>query len=143
MLQPAKQKYRKAQKGRNRGKATRGCDLSFGDFGLQSLSAGRITSRQIEAGRMAMSRAAKRGGKLWIRIFPWKPICKKPAETRMGKGKGTPEEFVCPVKPGTILYEMGGVPKDVAVESLVRAGHKLPVLTKIICRAEEGRRESY
>ncbi len=117
MLQPSKTKFRKQQKGRIRGVARKGCNLSFGDFGLQALTHGRITARQIEAARMAMSRAAKRGGKLWVRIFPDKPISKKPAEVRMGKGKGNPEEWVVPVKRGRMLYEMQGVPKDLAIES--------------------------
>ena len=134
MLQPQKTKYRKQQKGRIRGIAWRGCNLSFGDYGLQALSHGRITARQIEAARMAMSRAAKRGGKLWVRIFPDKPITKKPAETRMGKGKGSPEEWVVPVKRGRMLYEMKGVPRDIAVESLKLASHKLPLRTKIVER---------
>lgn len=141
MLQPSKQKYRKFQKGRTRGKACRCCNLSFGDFGLQAMTTGRITARQIEAARMAMSRAVKRGGKLWIRIFPHKAITKKPAETRMGKGKGAPEEWVAPIKRGTMLYEMMGVPKEVAVEALKNAGHKLPVGTKVIIRSEEGYHE--
>lgn len=134
MLQPLKTKFRKQQKGRIRGVARTGCNLSFGDFGLQALSHGRITSRQIEAARMAMSRAAKRGGKIWVRIFPDKPITKKPAETRMGKGKGSPEEWVVPVRRGRMLYEMKGVDKDTAVESLRLASYKLPVRTKIVQR---------
>ncbi|MFA4874888.1 MAG: 50S ribosomal protein L16 [bacterium] len=134
MLEPKKTKFRKQQKGRIRGVAWRGCNLSFGDFGLQALSHGRITARQIEAARMAMSRAAKRGGKLWVRIFPDKPITKKPAETRMGKGKGSPEEWVVPVKRGRMLYEMKGVPRDIAIEALKLASHKLPLRTKIVER---------
>ncbi len=136
MLQPTKTKFRKRQKGRIRGIARRGCNLSFGDYGLQAVSHGRVTARQIEAARMAMSRAAKRGGKLWVRIFPDIPISKKPAEVRMGKGKGNPEEWVVPVKRGRMLYEMQGVPKDVAVESLRLASHKLSVKTKIVVREE-------
>ncbi len=136
MLQPSKTKFRKQQKGRIRGVARKGCNLSFGDFGLQALTHGRITARQIEAARMAMSRAAKRGGKLWVRIFPDKPISKKPAEVRMGKGKGNPEEWVVPVKRGRMLYEMQGVPKDLAIESLRLASHKLPLRTKIVIREE-------
>jgi large subunit ribosomal protein L16 len=136
MLQPQKTKYRKMQKGRIRGVARKGCNLSFGDFGIQALSHGWVTSRQIEAARMAMSRAVKRGGKLWVRIFPDKPISKKPAEVRMGKGKGNPEEWVVPVKRGRMLYEMQGVPRAEAVESLRLASHKLPVLTKIVIREE-------
>ncbi len=136
MLQPQKTKYRKQQKGRIRGVAWKGCNLSFGDFGLQALSHGRITARQIEAARMAMSRAAKRGGKLWVRIFPDKPITKKPAETRMGKGKGSPEDWVVPVKRGRMLYEMKGVDRAMAIESLRLASHKLPLRTKIVSREE-------
>lgn len=136
MLQPSKTKFRKQQKGRIRGVARRGCNLSFGDYGLQATSHGRVTARQIEAGRMAMSRAAKRGGKLWVRIFPDKPICKKPAETRMGKGKGSPEEWVVPVKRGRMLYEMQGVDKETALESLRLASHKLSVKTKIVVRED-------
>ncbi|MBN1282405.1 MAG: 50S ribosomal protein L16 [Proteobacteria bacterium] len=134
MLQPQKTKYRKQQKGRLRGVAWRGCNLSFGDYGLQSLTHGWVTSRQIEAARMAMSRATKRGGKLWVRIFPDKPITKKPAETRMGKGKGSPEEWVVPVKRGRMLYEIKGVTADIARESLRLASHKLPLKTKIVER---------
>ena len=140
MLQPQKTKFRKQQKGRIRGVAWKGCNLSFGDFGLQAVSHGRITSRQIEAARMAMSRAAKRGGKLWVRIFPDKPITKKPAETRMGKGKGSPEDWVVPIKRGRMLYEMKGVEREIALESLRLASHKLPVLTKIVER--EGYRDA-
>lgn len=134
MLQPIKTKYRKQQKGRIRGVARKGCNLSFGDYGLQSLTHGRVNSRQIEAARMAMSRAAKRGGKIWVRIFPDKPITKKPAETRMGKGKGTPEDWVVQVKRGRMLYEIKGVDKATAVESLRLASHKLPVRAKIVER---------
>ena len=140
MLQPQKTKYRKQQKGRIRGVARRGCNLSFGDYGLQATSHGRVTARQIEAARMAMTHATKRGGKLWIRIFPDKPITKKPAETRMGKGKGNPEEWVVPAKRGRMLYEISGVESKTAVESLRLAGHKLPVRTKIVKR--EGYREA-
>ena len=142
MLQPAKTKYRKVQKGRTRGTASRGCNLSFGDYGLQSLDCGRITSRQIESARMTMTHATKRGGKLWIRIFPYKPISKKPAEVRMGKGKGTPEFWVAPVRRGRMLYEISGVERSVAIRSLKLAGHKLPVKTKIVERAAEGYREA-
>lgn len=136
MLEPAKVKFRKQQKGRLRGTAARGCNLSFGDYGLQALDFGFITSRQIEAARIAMSRVAKKGGKLWIRIFPDKPISRKPAETRMGKGKGAPEYWVAPVKRGRMLYEMKGVDEQSAVESLKLAAHKLPVRTKIVRREE-------
>ena len=134
MLQPKKTKYRKQQKGRIRGVASRGCNLSFGDFGLQALTHGRVTARQLEAARMAMSRAAKRGGKIWVRVFPDKPMTKKPAETRMGKGKGSPEEWVVPVQRGKMLYEMKGVDKATAVESLRLASYKLPLITKIVLR---------
>lgn len=136
MLEPAKVKFRKQQKGRLRGTAGRGCNLSFGDYGLQALDFGFITSRQIEAARIAMSRVAKKGGKLWIRIFPDKPISRKPAETRMGKGKGAPEYWVAPVQRGRMLYEMKGVDEQSAVEVLKLAAHKLPVRTKIVRREE-------
>lgn len=136
MLEPAKVKFRKQQKGRLRGTAGRGCNLSFGDYGLQALDFGFITSRQIEAARIAMSRVAKKGGKLWIRIFPDKPISRKPAETRMGKGKGAPEYWVAPVKRGRMLYEMKGVDLQSAIEVLKLAAHKLPVRTKIVRREE-------
>jgi large subunit ribosomal protein L16 len=136
MLQPKKVKHRKQQKGRMRGKAHRGSTLCFGDFGLQALESVRITARQIEAGRVAMTRHVKRGGKVWIRIFPDKPITKKPAETRMGKGKGNPEEWVAVVKAGRMLYEMEGVPARIAHEALRLAAHKLPVATRIVQREE-------
>jgi len=136
MLQPKKVKYRKQMKGRMRGKAIRGSSLAFGAFGLQALECHRITARQIEAARIAMTRHAKRGGKVWIRIFPDKPITKKPAETRMGKGKGNPEEWVAVVKPGRILYEMEGVSVTVAREALRLAAHKLPLATRIVEREE-------
>ena len=128
-------------KGRVRGVAYKGCNLSFGDFGLQSLEHGWITSKQIEAARMAISRHVKRGGKLFCRIFPDKPITKKPLEVRMGKGKGNPEEWVAAVKRGRMLYEMEGVPRDLAKEALRLASHKLPVKTQIVIR-EEGYREA-
>ena len=134
MLQPKKVKHRKQQKGRMRGKAYRGSSLAFGDFGLQAVDRYRLTARQIEAARIAMTRHVKRGGKVWIRIFPDKPITKKPAETRMGKGKGSPEEWVAVVKPGRILYEMEGVPAKVAEDALRLAAHKLPLATRIIRR---------
>jgi large subunit ribosomal protein L16 len=136
MLMPAKVKYRKMQKGRMRGKAYRGCNLNFGDFALQALECGRISGRQIEAARIAVTRFIKRGGKVWIRIFPDKPITKKPAETRMGKGKGNPEEWVAVIKPGRILYEMEGVTPEIAREALSLAAHKLPVRTKFIARED-------
>jgi large subunit ribosomal protein L16 len=140
MLMPKKVKYRKQQKGRMRGMAYRGCNLDFGDYAIQALECGRITSRQIEAGRIAISRCIKRGGKVWTRIFPDKPITKKPLETRMGKGKGSPEEWVAVVKPGRILFEMEGVVREVAVEALTLAKHKLPIRTKIVTR--EGYRDA-
>jgi len=138
MLQPKKVKHRKMMKGRNRGKSLRGNRVSFGDYGLQTLDAGFITARQIEAARIAMTRHVKRGGKVWIRIFPDKPVSKKPAETRMGKGKGNPEAWVAPVKPGRMLYEMEGVPVEVAREAFRLAAHKLPVATRFVIREEAG-----
>jgi len=136
MLQPKKVKHRKAFKGRNRGAATRGTELAFGDFGLQTLDNGHITARQIEAGRIAMTRYVKRGGKVWIRIFPDKPVTKKPAETRMGKGKGNPEFWVAPVKRGRMLYEMEGVSIEIAREAMRLAAHKLPVSCRFVVREE-------
>jgi len=136
MLQPKKTKFRKVQKGRLRGKAYRGGELAFGDYGLQTLDHGLITARQIEAARIAMTRHAKRGGKIWIRIFPDKPMTKRPRETRMGKGKGSPEFWACPVKPGRVMYEMEGVTRDVAREALRLAAHKLGVRTRILERNE-------
>ena len=136
MLQPARQKYRKQQKGRMAGKATRGNKLSYGDYGLKAVSCGRITSRQIEAARIAITRHAKRGGKVWIRMFPDKPVTKKPLETRMGKGKGAPEYFVMVVKPGRVLYEIGGVTEEVAISALSLASAKLPVKTAIVRRQD-------
>jgi large subunit ribosomal protein L16 len=134
MLQPKKVKHRKQQKGRMKGKALRGNTVSFGDFGLQAVDRARLTARQIEAARIAMTRYVKRGGKIWIRIFPDKPITKKPAETRMGKGKGNPEDWICIVKPGRILYEMEGVPIATAKEALRLAAHKLPMATRFVQR---------
>ena len=134
MLSPKRVKRRKVQKGRSRGLAWRGSDVSFGTWGLQALEPGFITSRQIEAARVAMTRKAKRGGKVWIRIFPDKPLTKKPAETRMGRGKGSPELWVAKVKPGRVLYEMDGVDDDVAKEALRLAQHKLPISTRIVKR---------
>jgi large subunit ribosomal protein L16 len=134
MLQPKKVKHRKVMKGRMRGKAYRGSTLSFGDYGLQAVEGSRVTARQIEAARVAMTRHVKRGGKVWIRIFPDKPITKKPAETRMGKGKGNPEEWVAVVKPGRILYEMEGVPVEIARAALRLAAHKLPMATRFVGR---------
>src|SRR5919109_1508363 len=137
MLQPARQKHRKMHKGRTPGKAYRGSKLAFGEFGLMSLQPGWITSRQIEAARIAMSRKIKRGGKIWIRIFPDKPITKKPAETRMGTGKGGVEYYVAGGKPGRVLYEMDGMSEQVAQEALKLAQAKLPVLTRIVRRHEQ------
>ena len=136
MLQPKKTKFRKVQKGRLRGKAYRGGELAFGDYGLQTLDHGLITARQIEAARIAMTRHAKRGGKIWIRVFPDKPMTKRPPETRMGKGKGSPEYWVCPVKPGRVMYEMEGVTREIAREALRLAAHKLGVRTRILERNE-------
>ena len=137
MMMPSKVKYRKQQRGRMRGKATRGGTLAFGDMGLQILEPGWITARQIEAARIAMTRAAKRGGKIWIRIFPDKPYTKKPAETRMGKGKGAPEQWVCVVRPGKVLFEMEGIPEKSAREAMKLAAAKLPILTKFAMRFEQ------
>ncbi|AHM60190.1 50S ribosomal protein L16 [Flammeovirgaceae bacterium 311] len=134
MLQPKRTKFRKQQKGRVKGIAQRGHTLAFGNFGIKSLEAGWITSRQIEAARIAMTRAMKREGRVWIRIFPDKPITKKPAEVRMGKGKGAPEYWVAVIKPGTILFESTGVTSELAQESLRLAAQKLPVKTKFIVR---------
>lgn len=132
MLQPSRQKYRKQQKGRMKGKAYRGSSISFGTVGIQALEPGWITARQIEAARIAMTRKIKRGGRVWIRIFPDKPITKKPLETRMGKGKASPDHYVAVVKPGRILYEIDGVDVDLMKEALRLAGHKLPIRTKIV-----------
>ena len=134
MLMPSKVKYRKQQRGRRRGKAQRGSSLAFGDFGLKALECGWMTVREIEAGRVAMTRFIKRGGKIWVRVFPWKPITKKPAETRMGKGKGAPEAWVDVIKPGKIIYEMEGVPREVAKEAMRLAAHKLSLKCKYIER---------
>ncbi|MBI4166389.1 MAG: 50S ribosomal protein L16 [Acidobacteria bacterium] len=134
MLMPSKVKYRKQQRGRRRGKAWRGSSLSFGDFGLKAMEAGWITDRQIEASRVAIMRFIKRGGKLWIRIFPDKPVTKKPAETRMGKGKGAPEYWVAVVKPGRILFEMEGVTETDAREAMRLASHKISLPTQFVER---------
>jgi len=134
MLMPKKVKYRKQQRGRMTGKAWRGSSLAFGDYGLKVMVCGWITARQIEAARVAMTRSIKRGGKVWIRLFPDKPITKKPAETRMGKGKGAPEEWVCVVRPGKILFEMEGVAPEVAMEAMKLASAKLPLPTKFVTR---------
>ena len=131
-LMPKRSKFRKMQKGRNRGTATRGAEITYGEFGLQATEAGWITSNQIEAARVAMTRFIKRGGNVWIKIFPDKPITKKPAETRMGSGKGAVEYYVSVVKPGRVLFEMAGIPEEVAREAFRLAAHKLPVKTKFI-----------
>jgi len=136
MLMPKRVKYRKAQRGRMKGKATRGNTVAFGDFGLKALEPHWITARQIEACRVALSRKMKRDGKIWIRIFPDKPVTKKPLETRMGKGKGAPEFWVAVVKPGRILFEVGGVDASIAQEALKLAAHKLPIKTKIVTRID-------
>lgn len=136
MLAPKKVKYRKQQKGRMRGKAQRGSDINFGKYALQAEGAGYMTAQQIEAARVAITRHVKRGGKIWIRIFPDKPVTKKPAETRMGKGKGAPEGWVAVVKPGRILYEMDGVAEEVAREAIRLAAHKLPFRCRFIMRGE-------
>jgi len=134
MLSPKKVKYRKRQKGRTKGKALRGSTLEFGDYGLQALECGRMTAQQIESARIAVTRYIKRGGKIWIRVFPDKSFTKKPAETRMGKGKGAPEGWVAVVKPGRILYELEGVAQTVAAEAFRLAGHKLPFATRFVIR---------
>ena len=134
MLQPARTKYRKMMKGRMRGKAYRGSELNQGEYGLQATECGWLTSRQIEAARVAMTRFVKRGGKIWIRVFPDKPITKKPAETRQGTGKGGVEFYVAVVKPGRVLYEMEGVTDEIAKKAFTLAAHKLPIATKIVKR---------
>ncbi|MEP6946918.1 MAG: 50S ribosomal protein L16 [Acidobacteriota bacterium] len=136
MLMPKKVKHRRVMKGRMRGKASRGEQISFGDFGLKALEAGWITDRQIEAARIAMTRHVKRGGKIWIRMFPDKPITKKPAETRMGSGKGAPDHWVAVVKPGRVLYEIQGVELELAKEAFRLAAQKLPIKTKFVSRAD-------
>jgi len=138
MLMPKKVKRRRQFKGRMKGAATRGTEVSFGDFGLQALECGWLNSRQIEAARRAMTRYIKRGGKIWIRVFPHKPVTKKPAETRMGKGKGSPEFWVSVIKPGTMLYEMQGVDVETAREAFRLAAHKLPMRTKFVSREDAG-----
>ncbi len=132
MLMPKRQRFRKVQRGNMRGKAQRGSEISFGEIGLKVMEPGEITARQIEAARVAITRKVKRGGKLWIRIFPDRPFTKKPAETRMGKGKGNPEGFVCRVKPGKILFEIAGIEETLAREALLNAAFKLPLKTKIV-----------
>jgi large subunit ribosomal protein L16 len=136
MLSPRKVKYRKQHKGRMRGEAQRGSQIAFGDYALKAVGCGRMTAQQIEAARVAINRKVKRGGKLWIRVFPAKSITKKPAETRMGKGKGAPDSWVSVIRPGKILYELKGVPDDVAKEALRLASYKLPFPTKVIARSE-------
>ena len=136
MLMPKRVKFRKAQRGRMRGKATRGANVDFGDFGLKALEPGSITQRQIEAARVTLTRMMKREGRIWIRIFPDKPVTKKPAETRMGKGKGAPEYWVAVIKPGRVMFEVGGTTKATAVEALTLASHKLPIKTKISTRPD-------
>ena len=132
MLMPKKVKFRKQQRGRMKGKAWRGSDVSFGEYGLKAMSCGWVTDRQIEAARIAMTRYVKRGGKVWIRVFPDKPITKKPAETRMGKGKGAPEQWVAVIRPGKILFEMEGVDRAIAKEAMTLAAHKLPLPTRFV-----------
>ena len=134
MLMPKRVKYRKRHKGKMRGIAYRGGEVSFGSFGLQAMECGRITNRQIEAARIAMTRYVKRGGKIWLRVFPDKPVSKKPLETRMGKGKGNPEFWVAVIKPGRMLYEMDGVPESIAKEAFRLAGHKLSVATRFVAK---------
>ncbi len=134
MLMPKKVKFRKVQRGRMCGKAWRGAEVSFGEFGLKAMRCGWITDRQIEAARIAMTRSIKRGGKVWVRLFPDKPITKKPAETRMGKGKGAPDQWVCVIRPGKILFEMEGVPLETAQAAMRLAAHKLPLPTKFVTR---------
>ncbi|ADL06917.1 50S ribosomal protein L16 [Thermosediminibacter oceani] len=134
MLMPKRVKYRKQQRGTIRGKATRGTEVTYGEYGLQALEPAWITSSQIEAARIAITRYIKRGGKVWIKIFPDKPVTKKPAETRMGSGKGSPEYWVAVVKPGRVLFELAGVSEEVAKEALTLASHKLPIKTKIVKR---------
>lgn len=138
MLQPAKRKYRKEQKGRNKGIATRGTKVSFGEFGLKATGRGRITARQLEAARRAMTRHIKRGGRIWIRIFPDKPISQKPAEVRMGNGKGNPEYWVAEIQPGKVLYEMDGVGEELAREAFALAAAKLPLATVFVARQVGG-----
>jgi large subunit ribosomal protein L16 len=137
MLQPKRTKYRKQQKGRRRGNAQRGSDVSFGDYGLQALDNGWVSSRQIEAARMAIQRHTKRAGKLFIRVFPDKPLSKKPLETRMGKGKGGVELWVAVVKPGRVMYELSGIPKEVALQAFHLAAAKLPLKTRVLDRSQE------
>lgn len=138
MLMPKRVKHRKVFRGRMRGNASGGTELNFGEFGIQALEPAWITARQIEAGRRAITNAVRRGGKVWIRIFPDKPVTQKPAETRMGKGKGNPEYWVAVVKPGRIMYELGGIREDLAEEALTRAMHKMPIKCRIVKRDTAG-----
>jgi len=138
MLMPKRTKFRKQQRGRMKGKATRGSSVFFGEYGMKALEPAWITARQIEAARIAMTRYIKRGGRVWIRVFPDKPVTKKPAETRMGKGKGAPEFWVAVVKPGRILFEIEGVPRETAKEAIRLASHKLPIKAKFVCRNDFG-----
>jgi len=137
MLMPKRVKHRKVQRGRMKGKATRGTQITYGEYGLQALEAAWIKSNQIEAARRAMTRYIKRGGKIWIKIFPDKPVTQQPAETRMGKGKGSPEYWIAVVKPGRIMFEMTGVPEDVAKEAMRLAANKLPIACKFVTKAEQ------
>jgi large subunit ribosomal protein L16 len=139
MLMPKRVKFRKTHRGRMRGEAHAGASVAFGEFGLQALDRGWVTAQQIEASRRAVTRFIKRGGKLWIRVFPDKPVTKKPAETRMGSGKGNPELWVAVVRPGRVMFELAGVGEDVAREALTLAGHKLPIKTRFVQRAEGAR----
>ena len=136
MLQPARTKYRKLHKGRIRGKANKGASVAFGEYGLQATESGKLTSRQIEAARIAITRHVRRGAKLWIRVFPHKPITKKPAETRMGKGKGDVDSYVAPVKRGTMIYEISGINMELVKEAFRLASHKLPIKTRVVARNE-------
>lgn len=136
MFMPKRTKYRKVHRGRRRGTAKGGTRVNFGDYGLQALDAGWITSRQIESARVAITRAVRRGGKVWINIFPDKPVTAKPAETRMGSGKGAPEFWVAVIKPGRVMFELSGVDEDLAREAMRKAGHKLPVRTRFVTREE-------
>ena len=138
MLMPKRVQYRKTQRGRMKGNAGRGTAVTFGSFGLKALEPAWITSRQIEAARVAMNRYMKRDGKIWIRIFPDKPVSKKPAETRMGSGKGSPDQWVAVIKPGRVMFELAGVSEEVAKEAMRLAAHKLPIKTKFVTRAESG-----
>ena len=136
MLMPKRTKYRKVHRGRRSGKAKGGTRVNFGEYGLQALESGWITARQIESARIAMTRHIKRGGKVWINVFPDKPVTQKPAETRMGSGKGSPEHWVAVVKPGRVMFELAGVPEELAREAMRRAGHKLPVKTRFVTRED-------